>query len=228
MSSHRTLNHNRLIGHNNFSEGLLARLDLPVALAAAARWSDTDRARLHDSLRPLTTVGLDKRQLSVCEVAVLFSLMDKPNSEHLTALVERAGQDGPDTAAQLAEEWASDLLVDRMDGFENLFHFIAQHGRGISSARLAAQIKYVEALAKAAEVQAPPQQIELPPNPHRPPDILDKYVWTIDDLVDAQRLAHEIEDLIKALTGGGAVSGTGRSVPVCTDRSSLWSSIGSP
>ena len=175
----------------------LTRLDLPVALAAAARWSDTDRAQLQDSFCPLTTVGLVKRQLSVPEVAVLFSLMVKPNSDHLTALVGRADQDGPDTAAQLAEEWASDLLLDRMEGFENLHQFIAQHGRGPWSARLAAQIELVEALAKAAEVKAPPQETKSPPNPRLSHDILDTHVWTIDNLVDAHCLANGIEDLTK-------------------------------
>lgn len=185
--------------HNEFrwtdSITTLARLDLSVALAAAARWSDTDRAQLRDSLRPLTSVGLDDRWLAVADTAALFGLMDKPDSDHLTAFVERAGQDGPDIAAQLAEEWANDVLVDRIGSFKDLSRFIAQHGRGPATARLAAQTELEEALADAAEARATEPRTEPPLNPRRSYDILATQVWAVDDLVDAQRLADEIEAL---------------------------------
>ena len=185
--------------HNEFrwyaSFAALARLDMPVALAAAARWFDTGRAQLRDSLRPITTVGLDQNQLAVSEAVALFGLMAKPDSDHLLALVERAGQDGAATAAQLAEEWAHDLLVDRIDGFKDLSVFIATHGGGPWTLRLAAQNGLEEALDKAANAQATTSNTEQALNSHQLHDILDAQVWAADDLAVPQRLADAIENV---------------------------------
>ena len=191
------LEHNECRWFDSFAT--LARLDLPVALSAAARWCDTDRAQLSDSLRPITTVGLDQNQLAVSDAAALFGLMAKPNSDHLLALVERAAQDGAETAAQLAEEWAHDLLVDRISDFKDLSDFIAKHGRGSWASRLAAQTDFEAALDKAAEAQAATPSIRQTQNPHRPCDILDTQVWAVDDLVEPQRLAHAVEDVTDRL-----------------------------
>lgn len=185
--------------HNEFrwfdSFAALARLDLPTALAAAARWCDTDRAQLSDSLRAITTVGLDHHQLAVADAAALFGLMVMPDSDHLLALVERAGRDGAGTAAQLAEEWAHDLLVDRIGGFKDLSDFIAKHGQGPWTSRLAAQTDLEAALDKVAEAKATKQSTGPALDPRPAHDILDAQIWAVDDLVEPQRLADAIEDL---------------------------------
>lgn len=185
--------------HNEFrwSEAFtaLARLDLPVALAAAARWSDTDRAQLSDSLQPITTVGLDQRRLTVADTAALFGLMVKPDGDHLKAFIERAGQDGPETASQIAEELAHDLLVDRIDAFDALSAFISQHGQGAASARLAAQSHLVDTLEKAAEDEAELRTPEAPPRSDRSHDILEAQIWAVEDLVDSHRLTNLVTDL---------------------------------
>jgi len=171
----------------------LARLDFSVALAAAARWSDTDRAQLSESLPPIITVGLDQRRLTIADAAVLLGLINKPSSDHLEDFVERAGQDGPAIATQIAEELSHDLLVNRISAFGSLLEFISRQGRGPAAARLAAQSRFLDALDNSAEAgKRAPERVSLAEKPH---DILNAHVWAVEDLVDAHRLTERVTDV---------------------------------
>ncbi len=141
-------------------------------------------------------MGLDQGELAISDAAALFGLMDKPGSDNFLALVARAGQDGAEMAAQLGEEWAHDLLVDRIDDFEELSEFIAKHGRGPWSSRLVAQTDLKAALHQTAEAQVTTPGTELPLNSRRSHDILGAQVWDVGDLVEPRRLADAIEDVI--------------------------------
>lgn len=171
----------------------LARLDLSIALTAAARWSDTQRARLSDSLPPIITVGLDQRLLAVADSTALLGLIAKPSGDDLNAFIERAEQDGPAVAAQIAEEFGHDILVNRISAFDTLSAFVLRHGRGPATTRLAAQSRFLDAIDKPTQTDE--QTAERVPPAAKSHDVLKAQVWAIEDLVDAHRLTDLVDDV---------------------------------
>ncbi len=106
----------RLEGQRNFpwtqAAQALTRLDVCVALAAAGRWEDAtiiDRATF---LPPVLETALARRELSVTQVASLFSLLDNVHIELLDRLLAAAKDEGrrPDLSS-FSEEVAREELL---------------------------------------------------------------------------------------------------------------------
>jgi hypothetical protein len=106
----------RLEGQRNFpwtqASQALTRLDVCVALAAAGRWEDATIVDRATFLPPVLETALARRELSVTQVASLFSLLDDVHIELLDRLLAVAKDEGgrPDLSS-FSEEVAREELL---------------------------------------------------------------------------------------------------------------------
>ena len=111
----------RLDGEDHFpwdrAMGMLASLDLPLALANAARWDDDGTATLWETLLPLLQVGLEQRSVSPVQAAAVSLLVDGQGAVLWTALTLGIESNLP-TLPQLAQDVAQDAVIRRLNGHE--------------------------------------------------------------------------------------------------------------
>ncbi|MDN8646964.1 hypothetical protein Q0S62_00810 [Stenotrophomonas indicatrix] len=127
----------------------LAHLDYPTALAAAARWDDSDLAALHVTLDSALKAGLELKALSAPQAASVTVLLQNNQGEVLRQICEQSERDGRDASAGMAEELARDCLLGRLDHEPAIRAFIAGDAKGNWSSRLGAQQAFQDTLAAA-------------------------------------------------------------------------------
>ena len=108
----------------------IASLDVPTALASAARWDDGGLENIGTTLPPVITVGLSANDLNGAQAGALLYLLDRPSSNLLTSIVKRSVDEGGLAAAGIAEEFAHDSLVDRVAWHDEIEPLIVRYGRG--------------------------------------------------------------------------------------------------
>ena len=108
--------------------GALARLDLPVALAAAARWEDARVVRLQHTLGHITLTGLEGNELSVAQATALLSLAPDLSGDPWSEVVAHAEKTSG--GSTLADELARDMLLHREQHGASVEEFVARAGVG--------------------------------------------------------------------------------------------------
>ena len=198
----------RLDGYEHFpwdaSMSALARLDVPTALAAAARWDDAGVARLGESLPPLLKRGLAEKRLSPA-LAAAFDLILADDGEVLAAVLESAREVGGRAADDLIEELARDVVLERdRRHVKGLPECIASEGySGPWASALARQSQFSRSLPKEkGRARAEPisaARDRKAPSAGR--------VWARELLLDGTALAAEAESLQRALRDEGTFVG---------------------
>lgn len=121
----------------------IAGLDFSTALASAARWHDLGIVSLGEALPTVLTVGLETNCISSAQAAALLCLDDGTPGELLQCVMKKAAREGKSMASVLAEEFAHDILVDRLPAYDELRSHISNHGRGKWARRYVEQIEFL-------------------------------------------------------------------------------------
>lgn len=132
----------------------LAQLDYPTALAAAARWDDSEVVPLYRTLNSALKAGLELEALSAPQAASLAVLLQDIGGQTLHQICSHAERDGNEAAAAMAEELARDSLMDRFNNESAIEAFVARHATGYWSRRLGAQHAFRSTLAAAPDPDA--------------------------------------------------------------------------
>lgn len=166
----------------------LAQLDYPTALAAVARWDDSDLVDLHGTLDSALKAGLELEALSAPQAASLAVLLQNIDEEALRQLCDQAERDGSDASAGMADELARDCLLGRLDNERAIRAFVAGNARGDWSRRLGAQYAFRGKLAAApapdANINDPTRDAER--EPAAPPPSWDEAVLVSADLLGVE------------------------------------------
>ena len=182
----------RLDGYRHFpwstAMACLARLDLPLALASVARWSDEDVATMSQTLPPLLRVGLRERAIEPQQAAALALFLDG-DPKIFQGILQSAS---PPSLGPLAEEIAYDLLVRRVGNPSNILQCLEAAPRGTWTSALKRQQEFFLTL--------PPEPAAIASNDtHKAPDQAPvEHAWTPVELVDVERLAGVIHGLLEA------------------------------
>ncbi|MBZ4421773.1 trypsin-like peptidase domain-containing protein [Myxococcus sp. RHSTA-1-4] len=183
----------RLDGDRHFpwqqSMGALARLDTPLALAAVSRWDVLGTANLSETLPPVLCASLDTDALSPAQASALALALEHDDTV-LAASLSKARSIGEPNLRVLQEEAARDLLL-------------RPRRAGVPSELVAAVAGAAGPLAK--EVLAREQFERTLPHPQPEPtsgrlaesanDVLARYTWAPEALVDATALAAAVQAL---------------------------------
>jgi hypothetical protein len=172
----------------------LALLNFPTALAAAARWDDTNTVELHRSLAPAVAVGVAAGSVTPEQALAMLQLLDRAEDEDLQ-FVLREGN----STRSVAEELAHDLLCDRMAPSDTIAEFVVRFGNGAWARYFRSQQEFERAL--------PPGSATTPDNAARKDvrsrSVLETHVWNDAVVIEPQRLAETTAELVKRSRAAG-------------------------
>jgi len=168
----------------------IAQLDYPAALAAVARWDDSDLVAMRGgTLESALKAGLELEALSAPQAASLALLLQNIDGEALRQLCEQAERDGSDSSARMAEELARDCLLGRLDNESATLDFAAGHALGHWSSRLGAQHAFKCSLTAAP---APNSNVDEPTRDTRSEPFAPPPAWDEAALVNPALLGAEL------------------------------------
>jgi hypothetical protein len=177
----------------------MARLSVPLALAAVARWTDGGAADLEETLQPLLRAGLDLRELSP-ELAIALAMLLETPDESLPSRILGARQG---TNPSLAEELARDCLLHVPQQARLDFAREVLAGVGAPSSAASAEVHDLQALVDFldrlgdAHGTAPDERLQRPAHG----------VQWIDDLAATRFTSPEsISGALKMLREAGSYS----------------------
>ena len=168
----------------------IAHLDVPTALAAAARWDDCNVASLGATLPPVLSVALKTGYLNSAQVATLLCLHDETPAELLQSVMEQAVQEGNDMASSIAKECARDSLIGRLPWHDDLEPLIARHGQGKWTKRFRERYEFTQALF-AENSTEDTYTSESSSESSDVADYLDTHDWSQEVLINAENLLNE-------------------------------------
>ena len=173
----------------------IAHLDVPTALAAAARWDDCNVASLGATLPPVLSVALKIGYLNSAQVATLLCLHDETPAELLQSVMEQTVKEGNNLASSIAEELAHDSLVGRLPWHDGLEPLIAQHGQGEWAKRFRERYEFTKALSDENSTEDT-YTSESSSESSDVADYLDTYDWSQEVLTDAEKLLNEATGIL--------------------------------
>ncbi|WP_428000767.1 hypothetical protein [Acidovorax sp.] len=168
----------------------VAQLDYPAAVAAVARWDDAELTGLSRTLGPALDVGLQSGSLTASQAASLGVLLQHVDDGTLRLICDQAEREGKATASGLAEEFARDCQLDRLDGGDAIHAFVARFGEGDWSRGLQAWRVFSRGLEAASSAAALAN--DAVPEADGKPDVLPE-CWDEAVLVDADLLRAELD-----------------------------------
>ncbi len=171
----------------------VARLDVPTALAAAARWDDSEVAYVHTTLPAAISFGLKTGYPNAAQAAALLGLNDWPDTDALRSVMEKAVEEG--RAAAMAEEFARDTLTERISGSAELEAFIAEHGDGYWARRYVEQSEFLRTLPygrKGEGGTAPAHRLPVA-------SFVETHAWRPEVFSDGRTLLDEAEMVLEAV-----------------------------
>ena len=186
----------RLEGSRHFpweeAMAALTRLDVPLALANAARWDDEAVASLREVMTPLLKTALSKGTIRPEQAAALTMLADD-GGEAIAAVLEQFQHAADPGFPALAEEAAYDVLIRHTHRRRReIVHCIEQHGPvGPWSGSLLRQEQFVATLTPDSAVDEE-RTVESEP---RVDDPVIGHVWSRETLLDSSLLQETIQDL---------------------------------
>ena len=173
----------------------IAHLDIPTALAAAARWDDCNVASLGVTLPPVLSVALKTGYLNSAQAAALLCLHDETPVELLQSVIEQTVQEGIDMASGIAEEFARDSLIGRLPWHNGLEPLIARHGQGKWTKRFRERYEFTQALF-AENSTEDTYTSESSNESSDVADYLDTHDWSQEVLTDAEKLLNEATGIL--------------------------------
>ena len=173
----------------------IAHLDIPTALAAAARWDDCNVASLGVTLPPVLSVALKTGYLNSAQAAALLCLHDETPVELLQSVIEQTVQEGTDMASGIAEEFARDSLIGRLPWHNGLEPLIARHGQGKWTKRFRERYEFTQALF-AENSTEDTYTSESSSESSDVADYLDTHDWSQEVLIDAEKLLNEATGIL--------------------------------
>ena len=186
----------RLDGYDHFpwerAMAALARLDVPLALANAARWDDEAVAPLWETMAPLLKTALGEGTIRPEQAAALSMLADDGGAV-IAKILKQFGHDGHPSFPALVEEAAYDVLIRHaLRGRQEVVHRIEQHGSaGSWSNSLLRQDQFVATLAPESATDE-----ECIPEPDtKADDLLSAHVWSRETLLDSSLLQEAVQHL---------------------------------
>lgn len=208
----------RLEHHDGFPWGAamraVARLNLPLALANAARWDDEDIARLGSTLGPTIKAGLSERTLRPAQ-ALALALLQGCEEGAVAALLDIEQNHRP-MLAQFVEEAARDVLARDAAHNATVDEIIRRAGSAGPYAR-----RLLDQNAFQRDLPSPPQRAERysPPGgePQKAIDPLDGHVWLRDALIEPFALGAAVEALVEAGRTTKCYVSTGRALTSARD-----------
>lgn len=178
------------VEHFPWSEAFrgLAILDFPTALAASARWDDTDIIGLQHSLPATVATGLDAGCITVQQALSMLQLLTRADEHDLECVLQSA--DGNEA---IAEELAHDAIGDRIASAKAVADFIARHAHGPWAALFKARQEFAGTLppTPGGHLAATRPAIAAPPS------VLVTQIWDAAILVDGKRLAESAEEVLQ-------------------------------
>lgn len=186
----------RLDGGRDFpwdeSMSALARLDVPLAFANAARWDDEAIASLHETLPSLLKTALRTGALRPSQGAAIAFFLDGDHGV-LNAALEMAGASRVPDLPQLAEEAAFDLLIrHRQPRSDDVAQFAEQHDfDGTWTAALRRQGQFLSLVPTGS----PKNVSRAGESAANTADPLAAHVWDRATLVESERLRAVITEL---------------------------------
>ena len=195
----------------------LAQLDYPIALAAVARWHDSELAALRVTLNSALAAGLELGALSAPQAASLAVLLQDIDGEVLRQIGTHAERDGRDASARMAEEFARDCLLDRFDNERAIQSFLAKNAEGFWSRRLLAQHAFQSTLAvtPVADASVDDSARDANGKPTVPPASWDEAVLVNVDLLGAElrRIKEQSRQDRRYISTKDTLSQAGQHVP---------------
>ena len=184
----------RLKGYGYFPWGeaisALARLDLPLALAAVARWADEDVGQLSETLPPLLKAATAVDGMRPEQVAAIMLFLDKDvgiSSEVLGCASERVH-------AELSEEIAQDAVMRSIGHPSSILRAATTRREGIWIPALQARADF---FASLVPVEPPSRGISTTQD--RDPGLRSRpHAWKQEELTEAD----SIEEVIRQLDDG--------------------------
>jgi len=187
----------RLEGNHHFpweqAIAALARLDVPLALANAARWDDEAVASLHEVMTPLLETALSEGTIRPEQVAALTMLADD-GGKVIAAVLKQFRHAVHTGFPALAEEAAYDVLIRRaLRRRPEIVHCIEQHGptgRPWSDSLLR-QEQFVATLTPES---ATDEEHAVEPEPEVDDPVIG-HAWSRETLLDSSLLQETVQDL---------------------------------
>ena len=186
----------RLEGHDHFPwdavASVLAKLDMPLALANVARWHDEEVVQTWETLPAVLRIGVSEGTMRPEQAAALSLFLDHDRRDVVTGVMGRAASD---SSLALAEEAACDVLVRRYGAPNDVLDVVGGEQRG----------RWIDALRRQERFRA-----TLPPrtdpdvlggehaedNGRRPVD----RAWEQDELTDAEKLKRAVKEIFDEVT----------------------------
>ena len=185
----------RLEGYDDFpweqAMAALARLDVPLALANAARWDDEAVAPLRDTMAPVLETALGERTIKPEQAAALTMLVDD-RGDVIAGILKQLEQADHPSFPVLVEEAAYDVLIRHGDrGRREVVHCIEEHGpTGSWSNSLLRQERFVATLTPECATNeegtyGPDTKVDKP---------LIEHAWNRETLIDSSLLHEAVQD----------------------------------
>lgn len=164
---------------------VLAKLDLPLALANSARWDDSNLVGFRDSLSPALETGIATGELAP-GVAMALDLLSGDQSV-IEASLDRL--DGAMESAALAEEAAWDVLIrhGRQDSAEVVTRIRALGSQGTWGRALAEQHEFVSLMSGPLTDPANDYKVK-----RAEPPVSLRRTWTKEVLLDTKAFEQEL------------------------------------
>ena len=186
----------RLEGSDHFlwkhAMSALARLDVPIALANAARWDDEAVAQLHETMTPMLTTALGEGTIEPEQAAALAMLSDD-DGEVMAETLKRSQQAGYPYSPALVEEAAWDVLIRQSHrARREVVRCIERHGlTGPWSNSLHRQERFEATLTEDSTADEE-DDIREDTEADEPPIA---HVWTRETLINRSSLQDAVQDL---------------------------------
>ena len=170
----------------------LARLDMPLALANAARWDDEAVAPLRETMSPMLTTALGEGTIEPEQAAALTMLWDD-SGEVMNEILKRSRQGGHSGLPALVEEAAWDILIRHGHrARREVVHCIEQDRlTGPWSSSVLRQERFEAALPddSTSDKEDDIREDTEPAEPRI------AYVWTRETLTDSSSLHDAVQNL---------------------------------
>lgn len=183
----------RLDGYDHFpwhdAVNAVALLDFSTALAAVARWDDSDIVGLSRVLGVVVTAGLQTKTLPATKAAAMIGLVPYVADDVLRRVFDEAEGEGGETADRIAEEFSRDILLERLSVGDSLQPFLLRHCAGYWARRLLHQSSFTQSLPgesteSAQSADSAPSGNAAPPSRHSD--------WDEFVLTNAEKLREEV------------------------------------
>ena len=193
----------RLEGHDHFpweqAMAALARLDLPLALANAARWDDEAVASRWQTIGTVLKTGLGEGTIGPEQAAALSMLADDDGAV-IAEILKQFGYERYPGFPALLEEAAYDVVMRRgRHGRQEVAHCIERHGpAGPWSESLLRQDQFVSTLTPESITETPESatiEQDIPEPDTKADDLLRAHVWGRETLLDSSLLQEAVQDL---------------------------------